>query len=69
MVEIDNDVNWAALAERVQGNATDLDDFVLCYLGEGVGGAVVIDGSVVGVVAVGPASWLTRVRPDRADAA
>jgi predicted NBD/HSP70 family sugar kinase len=47
VIEIDNDVNWAALAERVQGNATDLDDFVLCYLGEGVGGAVVIDGSVV----------------------
>ena len=47
VVEVDNDVNWAALAERVHGNATDLDDFVLCYLGEGVGGAVVIDGAVV----------------------
>lgn len=47
VIEIDNDVNWAALAERVHGNATDLDDFVLCYLGEGIGGAVVIDGSVV----------------------
>ena len=47
VVEVDNDVNWAALAERVHGNATDLDDFVLCYLGEGIGGAVVIDGSVV----------------------
>ena len=47
VVEVDNDVNWAALAERAHGNATDLDDFVLCYLGEGIGGAVVIDGSVV----------------------
>jgi predicted NBD/HSP70 family sugar kinase/biotin operon repressor len=46
-VEVDNDVNWAALAERTRGNATDLDDFTLCYLGEGIGGAVVIDGSVV----------------------
>lgn len=46
-VEVDNDVNWAALAEREHGNATDLDDFVLCYLGEGIGGAVVIEGSVV----------------------
>lgn len=47
VVEVDNDVNWAALAERELGNATDLDDFVLCYLGEGIGGAVVIGGSVV----------------------
>lgn len=46
-VEVDNDVNWAALAERELGNATDLDDFTLCYLGEGIGGAVVIGGSVV----------------------
>lgn len=47
VVEVDNDVNWAALAERECGNATDLDDFTLCYLGEGIGGAVVIDGHVV----------------------
>ena len=47
LVEVDNDVNWAALAERERGNATDLDDFALCYLGEGIGGAVVIDGKVV----------------------
>jgi predicted NBD/HSP70 family sugar kinase len=46
-LEVDNDVNWAALAERERGNATDLDDFTLCYLGEGIGGAVVIDGEVV----------------------
>ena len=47
VVEVDNDVNWAALAEREHGNATDLDDFALCYLGAGIGGAVVIEGSVV----------------------
>jgi predicted NBD/HSP70 family sugar kinase/biotin operon repressor len=47
VVEVDNDVNWAALAERERGNATDLDDFTLCYLGEGIGGSVVINGDVV----------------------
>lgn len=47
-VEVDNDVNWAALAEHQQGNATDLDDFALCYLGAGVGGALVVGGAVVG---------------------
>lgn len=47
VVEVDNDVNWAALAEHEHGNATDLDDFTLAYLGEGIGGAVVIGGSIV----------------------
>ena len=47
-VEVDNDVNWAALAERERGNASDLADFVLCYLGAGIGGAVVVGGSIVG---------------------
>ena len=69
VVEVDNDVNWAALAERVQGNATDLDDFVLCYLGEGVGGAVVIDGSVVRGGRGRAGELATPGRPDRADAA
>jgi predicted NBD/HSP70 family sugar kinase len=48
VVEVDNDVNWAALAEHQQGHATDLEDFVLCYLGAGIGGAVVVGGAVVG---------------------
>ena len=47
-VLVDNDVNWAALAERdarlAQGQ--DLQDFVYLYLGEGVGCAVVADGAV-----------------------
>jgi predicted NBD/HSP70 family sugar kinase len=38
-VTVDNDVNWAARAERG-------DDFVYVYLGEGVGAAVVSDGEV-----------------------
>ncbi|WP_375423027.1 ROK family protein [uncultured Friedmanniella sp.] len=46
-VEVDNDVNWAALAEQRDGNAADLDDFVLAYLGAGIGGAVVLGGRVV----------------------
>lgn len=46
-VEVDNDVNWAALAEHRHGNAADLDNFALCYLGEGIGGAIVIGGTVL----------------------
>jgi predicted NBD/HSP70 family sugar kinase len=61
VVEVDNDVNWAALAEHQQGNATDLADFVLCYLGEGIGGAVMAGGSIVGG-ARGMAGELARVR-------
>jgi predicted NBD/HSP70 family sugar kinase len=47
-VVVDNDVNWAALAEHQQGNATDLQDFALCYLGAGIGGAVMVGGAIVG---------------------
>ena len=60
-VEVDNDVNWAALAEHRQGNATDLSDFGLCYLGVGIGGALVVGGAVVGG-AGGMAGELARVR-------
>jgi predicted NBD/HSP70 family sugar kinase len=48
VVEVDNDVNWAALAEHQQGNAADLENFALCYLGEGIGGAVMVGGAIVG---------------------
>lgn len=47
-IEVDNDVNWAALAEHDHGNATDLTDFVLCYLGAGIGSAIMIGSAVVG---------------------
>ncbi len=43
-LQIDNDVNWAALAEHAEGNAADLDDFCYCHLGHGLGGAVVRGG-------------------------
>jgi predicted NBD/HSP70 family sugar kinase len=43
-VTVDNDVNWAARAERAA--APPLDDFVYLHLGEGLGCAVVNDGVV-----------------------
>nr|WP_240978149.1 ROK family protein [Knoellia sp. DB2414S] len=45
-VVVDNDVNWSALAERSAGDG-DLDDFAFLHLGEGLGCALVADGSVV----------------------
>ena len=43
-LQIDNDVNWAALAEAREGHATELDDFFYCHLGYGLGGAIIRDG-------------------------
>jgi predicted NBD/HSP70 family sugar kinase len=65
-VEVDNDVNWAALAERDAGVAADLDDFCYLHLGHGLGGAVVQGGALVrghGGLAGEPAHVLT-VGPD-----
>ncbi|SFT86722.1 Sugar kinase of the NBD/HSP70 family, may contain an N-terminal HTH domain [Geodermatophilus amargosae] len=45
-VTVDNDVNWAARAERAASGPESLDDFVYLYLGEGLGCAVVADGEV-----------------------
>jgi predicted NBD/HSP70 family sugar kinase len=45
-VTVDNDVNWAAGAERAAASDDDLDDFGYLHLGEGLGGAVVADGEV-----------------------
>ena len=45
-ITVDNDVNWAARAERSAAPAGCRDDFVYLYLGEGLGGAVVSDGEV-----------------------
>ncbi|HEY5786687.1 MAG TPA: ROK family transcriptional regulator [Microlunatus sp.] len=44
---VDNDVDWAAMAERTEGSAQGLDDFVYLYLGPGLGGAVVSAGRVL----------------------
>jgi predicted NBD/HSP70 family sugar kinase len=45
-VMVDNDVNWAALAERSDDKSSAMDNFVYIYLGEGLGAAVVSDGEV-----------------------
>ena len=44
-VMVDNDVNWAARAER-DADSPRLDDFAYLHLGEGLGCAVVSDGEV-----------------------
>lgn len=46
-LEVDNDVNWAALAEHDDGVAAGLDDFCYLHLGYGFGGAVVQGGRLV----------------------
>ena len=46
-VQVDNDVNWAALAEHHGGAADGLDHVVYCYLGPGIGAAVLVDGQLV----------------------
>jgi predicted NBD/HSP70 family sugar kinase len=43
-VVIENDVNLAAMAERVAGAATGADDFVLVWLGVGLGLATILGG-------------------------
>jgi predicted NBD/HSP70 family sugar kinase len=45
-ITVDNDVNWAARAERAAATLGSMDDFVYLYLGEGLGCAVVADGEV-----------------------
>ena len=44
---IDNDVNWAAMAEFHEGVASDLTDFCYLHLGHGLGGAVIRNGEPV----------------------
>jgi predicted NBD/HSP70 family sugar kinase len=44
-VVVDNDVNWAAQAER--DNAPALGDFTYIFLGDGLGAAVISDGTVI----------------------
>jgi predicted NBD/HSP70 family sugar kinase len=46
-VTVDNDVNWAARAERANAG-TALDDFAYLFLGEGLGCAIISDGKVMG---------------------
>lgn len=41
-IAVENDVNLAALAEQAQGCATDVEDFVLLWVGRGLGLGVVL---------------------------
>ena len=45
-VVVDNDVNWAARAERAAGPPGTMDDVAYVHLGEGLGCAVISDGMV-----------------------
>jgi predicted NBD/HSP70 family sugar kinase len=45
-VTVDNDVNWAALAERDHAPAGALNDFAYVFLGEGLGAAIVSNGEI-----------------------
>nr|WP_240939686.1 ROK family transcriptional regulator [Planosporangium flavigriseum] len=71
-VTVDNDVNWAAQAERNNAGATTLTDFAYVFLGEGLGCAIVSDGEVrrgrtglagelAHLVTVGPSGQATRL--------
>lgn len=59
-VLIENDVNLAAIAERSSGAASGCDDFVLLWVGVGIGLATVLGGSLRRGVsgAAGEIGWL-----------
>jgi predicted NBD/HSP70 family sugar kinase len=46
-VVVDNDVNWAAQAERDNDPALTLSDFAYVFLGDGLGAAIISDGEVI----------------------
>ena len=52
-VQVDNDVNLAAVAELSSGRARGVDDFVLLWADEGLGAAIVIGGRLYGGVTGG----------------
>ena len=45
-VAIDNDVNACALAEKLFGICTEIDDFLWITISNGIGGGLVLDGKV-----------------------
>lgn len=45
-VDVDNDVNLAAVAEQARGSARGVEDFVLLWAAEGLGAAIVVGGRV-----------------------
>ena len=46
-LDVVNDANAAAVGELWQGCAREIRSFVMCTLGTGVGGAVVVDGNLI----------------------
>ena len=44
---VDNDVNWATLAERHLGSMTECDDFIYVYLGTGIGAGIFASGALL----------------------
>ncbi|GEK06571.1 ROK family protein [Schleiferilactobacillus harbinensis] len=44
---LENDANCAAMAEKLSGNAQDVDDFVVITLGTGVGGGIFVNGRIL----------------------
>lgn len=46
-VEIENDGNCSALAEKWNGNAVGCEDFICYTIGTGIGGGIVVNGKVV----------------------
>ncbi|MDH5877798.1 MULTISPECIES: ROK family protein [Vibrio] len=46
-VEVENDVNCVALAEKWQGKAKDMSDFICITLGTGIGGAIYTNNQLI----------------------
>lgn len=46
-VEVENDANCAALAEKWKGNGQDVNSFLCVTIGTGIGGAIVLDGNIL----------------------
>lgn len=45
-VEVENDGNCAALAEKISGNAQDVDNFICMTIGTGIGGCLYLNGDI-----------------------
>ncbi|MEY8193012.1 ROK family protein [Peribacillus simplex] len=46
-VEIENDGNCAAIAEKTSGNAQNCTDFICVTIGTGIGGGIFVDGKLL----------------------
>ncbi len=70
-VDVDNDVNWATVAENRVGSMRGVDDFLYVHLGAGVGGGLFLSGRLhrgtggmageIGFLRAGGATMLARV--------